>query len=131
MARSGNGCGGTFGGSDDVILRGGTLDDTFLTAVAVAPDGGPVLTDGRKLLKIAPDGRERIIPRPDIPAPAPPPPACTRSAARGAASGCTVGGLRRRRRLVGLLAARRVKKKSGRTQPPILKFCVVVWPSRS
>jgi hypothetical protein len=64
-----------FGGSDEVILSGGTLDDTFLTAVAVAPDSGPVLTDGRRLLTIAPDGREGILRRPNIPAPAPPPPA--------------------------------------------------------
>jgi hypothetical protein len=64
-----------FGGADEVVLRGGTLDDTFLTAVAVASDGGPVLTDGRRLLKIAPDGREQIIPPPAMPAPAPPPPA--------------------------------------------------------
>ena len=99
------------GGSDDVILRSGTLDDTFLTAVAVAPDGGPVLTDGRKLLTIAPNGRERIIPRPDTCRARAAAPGSTRSVARGAASGCTVGRLRRRRRLGGVLAARRVTEK--------------------
>ena len=64
-----------FHGPDEVVLGGGTLDDTFLTAIAVAPDGGPVLTDGRRILKIAPDGREVPIPWPDLPAPAGPPPA--------------------------------------------------------
>ncbi len=64
-----------FGGVDEVILSGGVLDDTFLTAIGVGPDLGPLLTNGRKVVWVGPSGRERTVRLPELKTPAPPLPA--------------------------------------------------------
>lgn len=58
-----------FGGTDQEISAADALQDTVLTAIGVRPDGGPLLTDGARLISITPSGITTEIPLPLVTGP--------------------------------------------------------------
>mgnify|MGYP000415610858 CR=1 FL=1 len=53
-----------FGGTDQEISAADSLQDTLLTAIGVRPGGAPLLTDGARLISMAPSGVPTEIPLP-------------------------------------------------------------------
>jgi hypothetical protein len=53
-----------FGGADQDVSAADPLQDTLLTAVGVRSDGGPLLTDGERLVSMSPSGATTEIPLP-------------------------------------------------------------------